>query len=343
MKLGGPEPSARLPPAFSAKHPAEKPTALPAKLPEIARGASLQVAGFKTLALSLGLTQDRLSSSLLSFIKFFSLPLDPKLIQQLRQQVLSQGLPSPDKPSLRSGDRGTQSPAAPGRVEALAAAATAAAGKGLALSPEALVRYAAAIAGDEGDAGDGTGDGAEQGSGGQTEAGQEGSAGQRGGQSGGGEHAGDGPCPEDLRERASRIEGRLPLLGLLNKTPGRDGRRWICLPFSFSAGGVDCTVSLRILLADTNSLPWKAECLALDIRTGPQTARRWSFMLEQGNGASEGPAFARAIVGIDPRPGAETERNLRELMASVAKEVILRDMPEHSFPEASFFEEAQPR
>jgi hypothetical protein len=343
MKLGGPEPSARLPPAFSAKHPAEKPTVLPAKLPEIVRGASLQVAGFKTLALSLGLTQDRLSSSLFSFIKFFSLPLDPKLIQQLRQQVLSQGLPSPNKPSLRPEDLGAQGPAAPDRVEALAAAAIAAAGKGLALSPEALARYAAAIAGDEGDAGDGTGDGTEQGNGGQTETGQEGNAGQRNGQSGGGEHAGDGPSPEDLRERASRIEGRIPLLGLLNKTPGRDGRRWICLPFSFSAGGVDCRVSLRVLLADTNALPWKVECLALDIRTGPQTARRWSFMLEQGNGVPEGPAFARATVGIDPRLRAKTEGQLRELMATIAKEVILRDMPEYSFPEESFFEEARRR
>jgi hypothetical protein len=301
------------------------------------------VAGFKTLALSLGITQDRLSSSLLSFIKFFSLPLDPKLIQQLRQQVLSQGLHPQGNDPKSSADKPSLRPAAPDRVEALAAAATAAAGKGLALSPEALARYAAAIAGDEGDAGNETGDGAEQGSGGQTEAGQEGSAGQRGGQSGGGEHAGDGPSPEELRERASRIEGRLPLLGILNKTPGRDGRRWISLPFSFSSGGVDCRVSLRILLADTTAIPWKAECLALDIRTGPQTARRWSFMLEQGNSAPEGLAFARATVGIDPRLGAETEGNLRELLATVAKEIILRDMPEYSFPEESFFEEARRR
>jgi hypothetical protein len=75
------------------------------------------------LALSLGLPPEELSTALLGFVRYFSLPLDPGLLHRLRREALH----SAAKP------------------ETLALAAAAAAAKGLGLSGEALEAYAAAI------------------------------------------------------------------------------------------------------------------------------------------------------------------------------------------------------
>jgi hypothetical protein len=323
MKIGGPDfpakavPLPHLPAGLSpreallqaAKHPVEHPAALPVVL--------------KDLALSLGLPQDKLSFSLLSFIRFFSLPLDPKLIRHLRQEVLSLKIPpkdpkaGPEKAKLpfmdsMSGDR----------IRPAVLAAAAAAGKGLTLSTGALEKYAAAIAGEEGnddDAGGG-GDGGGAGRHGAEYAGEKG-------------HSEDGPDPERLRDMVEKIEGQSPLLGILNKIPGKDGRRWINLPFSFSSGGVDYSVSLRLLLADTNAIPWKAECLALDIAQGGREYRRWSFTLENA-----GKGGGTLIVRIYPPPAkpAVLEGALRGLLGTVAEEVILKDMAEGAFFEGGY-------
>ncbi|MDR2740252.1 MAG: hypothetical protein LBB68_10545 [Treponema sp.] len=310
MKLGGPEfpveyPARRLVdagnvgafrsgflrPAFSKVPSAEAPP--PDKV-------QVAVPGLKELALSLGLPQDKLSSFLLSFIKFFSLPLDTKLIYRLRQEAASLKPGSED--ALKSG----------------AFAAAAAVSKGLVLSTEALTKYAAAIAGDERNSGDtgGAWDG--------------GAMDQDGGAATGGNGNPQGGTREDRgdnndagRRLVEGIEGRNPLLGILNKLPGKDGRRWIVLPFSFNSGGVDFRVSLRILLADTNTLPWKAECLAVDVTT---ECHRWSFTLEDAlEASSEGVVFARAFVGVYPPPerSAALEELLRELLRTMAKEITL--------------------
>jgi hypothetical protein len=144
---------------------------------------------------------------------------------------------------------------------------------------------------------------------------------------------GDGPGFSPPRKGeavffAEGIEERLPLLGVLNRIPGRDGRRWIALPFSFRSGGVDCKVSLRILLADTNGIPWRAERLALDVGTN---RRRWSFMLENAP-AGEGRLFARAVFGARPPLSARAERGLRELLGGIAEKLILRDSSGGAFP-----------
>jgi hypothetical protein len=212
------------------------------------------------------------------------------------------------------------------RIRQGALAAVAAAGKGLTLSTEALEKYAAAIAGEERDGGSTGQDGGSAGGGGgstqgDSDGGQSGTgrygeehAGQQdgGGQTNGKRHSEDGSRPEQIRDKVEKIEGQSPLLNILNKIPGKDGRRWINLPFSFSSGDVNYRVSLRILLADTNTIPWKAECLALDIVTD---SRRWSFTLEN----------ARALVRIYPPPEqpAALEGPLRELLGTVAEEIIL--------------------
>jgi hypothetical protein len=293
-----------------------------------------QIAGFKELALSLGLKQDTLSSSLLSFIHFFSLPLDPKLIQKLRQEVLSLNISQKDPEQRSTGGKSSAD-----RIQAGALAAAAAAGKGITLSTEALEKYAAAIAGDEQD-GDDTGHdggsadsgaGSAQGDsdGGQSETGHYGKehAGQQdgGGQTNGKRHPKDALSPEQIRDMVEKIEGQSPLLNILNKIPGKDGRRWINLPFSFISGDIDFKVSLRILLADTNTIPWKAEYLALDVTAGTCelcAPRRWSFILEGGGKSSGTPVFDRAVVGIHPPPEqpAALEGKLRELLGAIAGE-----------------------
>ncbi|MFP3043815.1 hypothetical protein LQZ19_18540 [Treponema primitia] len=323
MKLGGPEFAARETPLQVARetplqvagHPegrignAEAPrsgVSAEGSPPDMVRIAA---PGFKELALSLGFPQDKLTSSLLSFIKFFSLPLDPKLIQQFRQEVLSLKLAQ-----ARSG----------------AQAAAAAAAKGVALSAEALAKYSAAIAGDEHDGGDsGTEpeDGANQGGG----TGRDGQGGGETGLNSGTKHKDrDGLNPEQLRDMVEGIEGENPLLGILNKLPGKDGRRWIVLPFSFNAGGVDFRVSLRILLADSNAVPWKAECIALNVTAGHDGIQnRWAFTLEDAalpaNIGSGAPVFARALVSVYPPPEhpAALEGKLQELLGTVAKKITL--------------------
>ncbi|MFP3090636.1 hypothetical protein LQZ21_09955 [Treponema sp. TIM-1] len=77
------------------------------------------------LALSLGLPREDLSTALLGFVRYFSLPLEPGLFHRLRREALH--------PSPKAGG------------EALALAAAAAAAKGLSLTGEALEAYAAAL------------------------------------------------------------------------------------------------------------------------------------------------------------------------------------------------------
>jgi hypothetical protein len=182
------------------------------------------------------------------------------------------------------------------------------------LSPEALGSYAAALA-----AGEPDGEAPEHGDGG--------NQGEPPGEDA--RHPFSEPHGDDKGLFAERIEGRLPLLGVLNRIPGRDGRRWISLPFSFQSGGVDYKVSLRIALTDTNGIPWKAERMALEVKTGQ---RRWSFMLENAP-AEAGRRCARAVCGVWPplKPGAA--RGLRKLLGSVAGKVVLRDSPDGAFPE----------
>jgi hypothetical protein len=283
----------------------------------------------------LGLPRDALSSTLLSLAQFFSLPLDPKLIRQLRQQALSLAPRSPNLPTNGSPESGPVKPDLPLSVtlRSAAFAATAAAGKGVTLSPEALGSYAAAIAAGRRDSEDGDDEaGADSGSGGNNKLRTEMSD----------EADGSFPLPASRGGKGApdrsvnggsvfvdRIEGRLPLLGALNRIPGRDGRRWISLPFSFESGGAGFDVSLRIALADTNSIPWKAERMALDVKTVRQS---WSFMLEDpGNGG--GQAFSRAVFGARPPLKPAAEKALRKLLGGIAGKVLLRDSSHGAFPE----------
>jgi hypothetical protein len=226
---------------------------------------------------SLGLPADRLSAALVSFFRFFSLPLEPSLLAKTRRQALQAGSPgaSADTPQ-----------------EAAALAATAAADKGVELDPAGLGRYAAAIDPEPQPERDNeTGGGASGNMQGQGE----------GGRNGGSQNKDKRrrPDPENaaaiaadpsmLKKKIIEAGAENPLLNLLNRLPGRNGQRWMVFPFSFTEQGLPYRASLRILLHEdpAGNGQGRADHMALDIVQGAapgKTARRWLFGMNTANG-----------------------------------------------------------
>jgi hypothetical protein len=228
----------------------------------------------------LKLPPDGLSVSIVSFAKFFSLPLNPALLANVRRQSVSGE--SPD-PAIR---------------EARALACLAAADKGLELSGESLERYARLIsgqapspepsepsAGDTGENRQGSGAGKEnfradtgngQGSAGEGPAGE--GEGNRGGNQGG--------SPEALRKLAREAEAEEPLLGVLNRIPGRDGKRWLVIPIPLEDGEVRLYATLRLLVSPPGlsgasaGSPGEVEQISLEINGG---RGHWFFSFRPGS------------------------------------------------------------
>jgi hypothetical protein len=88
-----------------------------------------------------------------------------------------------------------------------------------------------------------------------------------------------------------------PLLAILNKLPGKDGRHWIVLPFEFCEKGRSLKVSLRILLEikhKQNSFScFKCNYLALDIT---EKTLRWLFVLESAEGIGQDLSAVNRLV-----------------------------------------------
>jgi hypothetical protein len=249
--------------------------------------------GLKQLALSLGLPRDTLSTALLSFARYFSLPLDPELLFKLRRNVLS----LMETRTLRASSSKTFR-------DALALALAAAADKGVELSPETLEHYADAID-----------------PGGVQPEGREPPPRDRGGNRKPQDEPteDDAPTPENIQKKAARIEANKPFLGILNMIPGKDGLRWIVLPFVFLSGGVEFRVSIRILLKEGNTSENKVERLAVDVSS---ENRRWLFSIDQA-----GTPEARADISIYPpletTSLAVLEREIRGLLEEFAGEIRL--------------------
>jgi hypothetical protein len=301
------------------------------------------VEGLKQLTAALGLPPDGLSTALISFIRHFSLPLEPKLLAGLRRDLLALKTPK----------------------DAAVLAAAAALDKGLKLSPGALLEYAAAIDPESRRGGDnafqsGTGgressqeqepsqdqrQGQEQKSsqdqqqGHGQEPGQEPNQGQQPDQDqnhGGNTNRarpGEERDAEWLRKKA--IEAQGPVLGFLNAIPGRDRRRWMVFPLDFASPGGNFRVTLRILLDEC--LPQgKVSRLAVDIagdaknndasmtETGTGDGRRWLFILDK-----PGEPEARTDIWRSPplpEPERKTlEREIRETLDLQAGQICLHN------------------
>jgi hypothetical protein len=308
-----------------------------------APGPAAVPAGPRTLSALiqvLGLPPDTLSASILSFAKHLSLPLNPGLLAKIRRDSLS-GEPQAQGRDIQS---------------ALALASAAAASKGLELSREALTAYALALTGQSpidpdqsggqgqsgggspdgsggspdgsGDSPDGSGGGS-PGSDGSPDGGNGsgnpdgGDGGGSGGETAGGLRAEDLIRAEGLREKLAALEEQSPLLSLLNRAPGKNGERWVVLPFTFSQDGTDYRVVLRVLIDKpfSEDLPGR---LALDISGEGRTALRWFFMYHRSAGKAP-----RLTARFWPPESASTLRAFKKELARTlsihSKEIDLQN------------------
>jgi hypothetical protein len=255
---------------------------------------------FKHLAFALGIPQDALSSRLLSFFRYFSLPLNGEQIAKLRREVLA-SLPA----GVSAAEGVPQNRGTAGRG-ALALAAAAAADKGVVLSPEALAEYAAAINPEEGQTGD------------------EGFSGEPGNpeQDPPQERKKKKEPPhtsgetETLRKKIETLPAHQPLLDLLNRLPGKNAQHWMLFPFTFSSGGVAFKVSLRILLTEPRA-GYDGTRLILDILSKKQY---WFFCFS-GYGTSHSRADIGVFPPLPPEGLKNLERELRGVLGDFAEEI----------------------
>lgn len=196
---------------------------------------------FKQAALNLGLPQDNLSVALLVFSRYFSLPIKPALIAQLRREILSTGTPS------SSGEKALAEP------EALAAVI--ATDKGVALKPEALSRYASYLLPPVSPV-----DGEKNRDKGKDR-----------------DNRDEAPKPEELRAMADGQEQTDDLLSLLNSIPGKDGQHWMVIPFCIKVKGTELNVFIRILKKGVFSAD-EGEDLIVDV-SGPK--RQWRCFIKK--------------------------------------------------------------
>ena len=243
-----------------------------------------------------GLPADRFSAAVLSFARFFSLPFKPELMAELRRQALApataQALPGGGVPPGGGAALAEQANAAKTALaksaetivknrEALTLAAAAAESKGVELTPKGLTMLAEAVDPDW------------QRRHGSDERNRDRK--QRKEQ--------NDQTKERITEKSGVITGselremilgsaaKDPLLTLLNRLPGKNGQRWMVLPFEFSHDSRDFNVTLRILIEGKS----QRGSMVIDIVENGTTDRRWLFAAE-----SAGYSLRRLAVFIQP-------------------------------------------
>ena len=250
-----------------------------------------------SLITAAGLPSDKLSASIVSFARFFSLPLKPELMAAIRRQAFAP-LPQQTQPTAEN----TSGASAAKNREALSLAATAAESKGVELNPKGLEAFAEAVDPD-------------------WQKRQESESRRRGRRNKNENEREDektqsktGAITADgLKELALESAEKASLLAILNRLPGKNGR-WIVLPFSFSENGRDFSVSLRILL-ETEQFSSNAVCMALDIAENAESSeKRWLFVMETASGSAQKLSLNRLTVHIQPElPSASLPSFIREL------------------------------
>ena len=284
--------------------------------PAVARSAPALIA-------AAGLPLDKLSASIVSFARFFSLPLKPELMAAIRRQTLA---PSPTaQPSAAQVDTvkaAAETSPESGTVaknrEALSLAAAAAESKGVELHPKALEGFAEAVDPDWQK---------RQDSGGRNQRGRQDKRNDEREEENALQKTGP-ITAAGLREMALESAEKNPVLAVLNRLPGKNGQRWIVLPFNFSEGGREFNVSMRILLETANQSPNRAVCMALDIAESEQ---RWLFVLESANGL---PANRLAVYFQPELPAkahSSVVRELSGLMEIKPERIFIKNWTE-SFP-----------
>jgi hypothetical protein len=323
---------------------AEKPALSSSSEPPVPRILS-------ALAQVLGLPRDGLSASIISFARYFSLPLNPDLLTKIRRDSLA-AAPRPSGETVKTGDP----PQGRDIQSALALASAAAAAKGLELSREALTAYALALAGqgpldpDQSGNPEQSGGGSGQGPGGGGPGGGDGASG-RGGDDGspgghapggGGRDGGDGGSggrgdfrgglragdlirADRLREKLPALGEQNPLLDLLNRAPGKNGEHWVVLPFTFSRDDAEYRAVLRILI-DKPFSEGSPGRMALDISGGNREGPilRWLFIYDRPAGEA-----ARLKARFWPPESAAALRSFKKELSRLlflhSKEIDLQN------------------
>jgi hypothetical protein len=239
--------------------------------PRAAVPVSISGNSSSSLFAALGLPVDRLSPALVSALTFFSLPLDSSLLAALRRDVLRAAV---SETAANNGDVPPKAAAdcvSPAGSEAFALAAASVADKGVNLEAPALAEYAAAIDPDSGGRGQ-NGEKKDR---------------RRGGKDGEAETP-DIASPVWLKEQFLKAAEQNSMLNILNYIPGKNGQRWIVLPFNFSEKGGEYFAALRIMLDTADQ--GRQICvrrLAFDIAgKGGAAEGRWLFVMEAAGGAA---------------------------------------------------------
>jgi hypothetical protein len=299
-------------------------TATPSAVsPAVARSASALIA-------AAGLPMDKLSAFIVSFARFFSLPLKPELMTAIRRQALApsatpQSAVSPTAPPAAVS---TAADNAPGletvakNREALSLAAAAAESKGVELTAQGLEQFAEAIDPD-------------------WQKRQNPDERNRKRQhKNTDEQEKESAIPKTslfsaagIKEMALHAAEKNPLLALLNKLPGKNGQRWMAFPFSFSEDGREYKVSLRILLETEHQTSNHAVRMALDIAEN-ETGHRWLFVANGPNKYGMPAASGLTVYlqpELPPQARASFADTLSGLMEIPLERISVKTRPE-SFP-----------
>jgi len=265
---------------------------------------------------SSGLPSDKLSTSIVSFARFFSLPLKPNVLAVIRQQAFSStqqtATPQSAGNATLTGTALNQSAATSSAFEtseamkmreALSLAAAAAESKGVELNQKGLEQYAEAINPDLNN-----------------------------------QHEKEDRKEKKQNKNKNEQEDKTEinaavlektvnectpqLIEILNRIPGKNGQRWIVLPFNFSKDGNDFDVSMRVLLENEN----RAVRMAVQITesreqlTGRNEKRKWLFVFDnnfiQQKEELSSCRFSKLILFLeDELPSKEQEKYKKEISA----------------------------
>ncbi|MDR0316334.1 MAG: hypothetical protein LBH97_05480 [Treponema sp.] len=282
----------------------------------------LPAPALSSLLKTLGLPADRLSASIISFARFFSLPLEPGLLAKVRQQAHLPGQASmpgqAEHPAQTPAGRGMGLEPSAGAIlrsrEMLSLGAVAAADKGVELSEKALAEYAAAIDPDQGGGQNAEGRKKEQHNKNQDDKKAD-------------KQAPLELSPVQLKELFLESAEKTPLLDILNRLPGKNGQRWLVFPFSFTENGSEYRVALKILLAgEMAGTAYPAQRpvnrLSLDIVKSGETYQRWLFVMDS---AGETQRLQLYLQPVRPKARQRLVRELSRRLGLPPERVLVHD------------------
>lgn len=270
-----------------------------------------------SLAAAARLPADRLSASIVNFARFFSIPLKPDVLAAIRRKAFTpfkQPLPAANTAHTTAASASTvktsfaaslnqMDQSAILRVkEAFSLAAAAAESKGVELSPKGLETYALALEGELQNHHDGKHQQGKQNKNQDEQEEKQTSKTER-------------ITPGDLRKMANEYCKNNPLFDILNRLPGKNGNRWIVLPFSFSQDGKQYSVSMRILLENETCIVKMALNISIDNK------QKMLFLLESSNSVCVN-VFINQELQIKKQ---ETfKRNLSEFLTIPVKNISVK-------------------